>query len=107
MTTLDDTPVGQRRGTVAELEAVRTDMRRGPSGKATGTQHAKGRLTARERLRLLFGEGRSTEVEGLRRHRAGGFGPQDERPCTDGVVTARPWAQVYAHPRPGSEREGS
>ncbi|MET7986487.1 acyl-CoA carboxylase subunit beta [Streptomyces sp. NPDC005281] len=93
MTALDDTPVGQRRGTVAELEAVRADMRRGPSDKATAAQHAKGKLTARERLQLLFDEGRFTEVEGLRRHRASGFGLEDKRPYTDGVVTG--WGRVF------------
>ncbi|MFD5818879.1 acyl-CoA carboxylase subunit beta [Streptomyces sp. NPDC127038] len=93
MTALDDTPVGQRRGTVAELEAVRAQMRRGPSDKATEAQHAKGKLTARERLQLLFDDGRFTEVEGLRRHRASGFGLEGRRPWTDGVVTA--WGRVF------------
>ncbi|MFD5522448.1 acyl-CoA carboxylase subunit beta [Streptomyces sp. NPDC127066] len=93
MTALDDTPVGLRRGTVAELEAVRADMRRGPSDKATEAQHAKGKLTARERLQLLFDDGRFTEVEGLRRHRASGFGLEDKRPRTDGVVTG--WGRVF------------
>ena len=93
MTALDDTPVGTRRGTVAELRAVRDAMRRGPGDKATEAQHAKGKLTARERLRLLFDDGRFTEVEGLRRHRASGFGLEDRRPYTDGVVTG--WGRVF------------
>jgi acetyl-CoA carboxylase carboxyltransferase component len=93
MTALDDTPVGTQRGTVAELEAVRDAMRRGPGDKATEAQHAKGKLTARERLGLLFDDGRFTEVEGLRRHRAGGFGLEDRRPWTDGVVTG--WGRVF------------
>ncbi|GAA1374753.1 acyl-CoA carboxylase subunit beta [Streptomyces beijiangensis] len=102
MTALDDKPVRQRRGTVAELEAIRDTVHRGPSEKATEAQHAKGKLTARERLGLLFDDGRFTEVEGLRRHRASGFGLEDKRPYTDGVVTA--WGRVsgravfaYAH----------
>ncbi|MFE1290902.1 acyl-CoA carboxylase subunit beta [Streptomyces sp. NPDC058751] len=93
MTALDETPVGHRRGTAAELAAVRADMRRGPSDRATRAQHAKGKLTARERLALLFDDGRFTEVEGLRRHRASGFGLEDKRPYTDGVVTA--WGRVF------------
>ncbi|MEU2929441.1 acyl-CoA carboxylase subunit beta [Streptomyces sp. NPDC007251] len=93
MTALDDTPVGQQRGTVAELEATRDAMRLGPGDKATEAQHAKGKLTARERLGLLFDDGRFTEVEGLRRHRASGFGLEDRRPYTDGVVTG--WGRVY------------
>ncbi|OIJ88621.1 methylmalonyl-CoA carboxyltransferase [Streptomyces sp. MUSC 14] len=93
MTALDDKPVGQRCGTAAELAAVRDAMRRGPSDKATEAQHAKGKLTARERLRLLFDDGLFTEVEGLRRHRATGFGLEDKRPYTDGVVTG--WGRVF------------
>lgn len=93
MTALDDKPVGQRRGTVAELEAIRVAIRQGPSDKATEAQRAKGKLTARERLRLLFDDGRFTEVEGLRRHRASGFGLEDKRPYTDGVITG--WGRVF------------
>ncbi|MFH8491901.1 acyl-CoA carboxylase subunit beta [Streptomyces longisporoflavus] len=93
MTALDDMPVGQHRGTVAELEAIRDAMRRGPSDRATEAQRAKGKLTARERLRLLFDDGEFTEVEGLRRHRASGFGLEDKRPYTDGVVTG--WGRVF------------
>ncbi|WP_310887561.1 carboxyl transferase domain-containing protein, partial [Streptomyces sp. ZS0098] len=102
MTALDDKPVGLRRGTVAELRAVRDAVREGPGEKATAAQHAKGKLTARERLSLLFDDGRFTEVEGLRRHRATGFGLEDRRPHTDGVVTGwgRVWGRTvfaYAH----------
>ncbi|MGW7825197.1 carboxyl transferase domain-containing protein [Streptomyces puniciscabiei] len=38
--------------------------RRGSGGKATEAQHARGRLTARERLRLLCDDGRFTGVKG-------------------------------------------
>nr|WP_236719120.1 acyl-CoA carboxylase subunit beta [Wenjunlia vitaminophila] len=75
---------------------------RGPDPGATERQHAKGKLTARERLELLLDEGSFTEVEPLRRHRAQGFGLEDRRPYTDGVVTG--WGTVdgrtvfvYAH----------
>jgi acetyl-CoA carboxylase carboxyltransferase component len=93
MTALHDKPVRQPRGTVAELAAIRAAVSRGPSEKATQAQHAKGKLTARERLALLFDDGAFTEVEGLRRHRASGFGLEDRRPYTDGVVIG--WGRVY------------
>ncbi|MEU3414157.1 methylmalonyl-CoA carboxyltransferase, partial [Streptomyces sp. NPDC006658] len=54
----------------AELAQVREAVRLGPGEAATAAQHAKGKLTARERLALLFDEGVYTEVEGMRRHRA-------------------------------------
>ncbi|WP_369390564.1 acyl-CoA carboxylase subunit beta [Streptomyces sp. CG1] len=74
-----------------ELARIRQDVLDGvPS--ATEAQHAKGKLTARERLELLFDEGTFTEVEQLRRHRATGFGLEAKRPYTDGVVTG--WGTV-------------
>ncbi|WP_406379458.1 acyl-CoA carboxylase subunit beta [Streptomyces sp. NBC_01618] len=90
------------RDRVLELTVLRDSVLRGPSERATEAQHSKGKLTARERLGLLFDEGGFTELEGLRRHRATGFGMEDKRPHTDGVVTA--WGLVngrtvfaYAH----------
>ncbi|MEU2027253.1 carboxyl transferase domain-containing protein, partial [Streptomyces sp. NPDC016469] len=69
---------------------------------ATEAQHAKGKLTARERIELLFDPGSFHEVEQLRRHRATGFGLEAKKPYTDGVVTG--WGTVegrtvfvYAH----------
>ncbi|WP_237322001.1 acyl-CoA carboxylase subunit beta [Streptomyces sp. JJ36] len=90
------------RARVAELHALRESVLAGPSEKATRAQKAKGKLTARERLELLFDAGTFAETEPLRRHRASGFGLEDRRPYTDGVVTG--WGQVdgrtvfaYAH----------
>ncbi|MFI7277227.1 carboxyl transferase domain-containing protein, partial [Streptomyces sp. NPDC049879] len=77
---------------LAELRAVKEQARGGPSGKATEAQHAKGKLTARERIGLLLDAGSFTEVEPLRRHRATGFGLEARRPYTDGVVTG--WGTV-------------
>ncbi|KWX08159.1 methylmalonyl-CoA carboxyltransferase, partial [Carbonactinospora thermoautotrophica] len=60
---------------------------------ATKRQHAKGKLTARERIDLLVDPGSFTELEPLRRHRASGFGLERRRPYTDGVVTG--WGTVH------------
>ncbi len=86
----------------AELLELRESVHRGPSERATQAQHAKGKLTARERINLLFDKGTFTETEGLRRHRATGFGLEARRPHTDGVITG--WGRingrtafVYAH----------
>ncbi|MDT0269393.1 acyl-CoA carboxylase subunit beta [Streptomyces sp. DSM 44915] len=81
------------RGRVAELLAIRAEALRGPSEKATEAQHAKGKLTARERIGLLLDEDSFHEVGGLRRHRATGFGLEAKRPYTDGVVTG--WGTVH------------
>ncbi|MEU8700993.1 acyl-CoA carboxylase subunit beta [Streptomyces sp. NPDC048680] len=84
------------------MHAVRAQAVGGPSEKATEAQHARGKLTARERIGLLLDQGSFREVEQLRRHRATGFGLEDKRPYTDGVVTG--WGTVegrtvfvYAH----------
>src|SRR5919107_486952 len=104
MTVVDQTPSEptDARGRVAELHALREQARRGPSDRATEAQHAKGKLTARERIELLLDEWSFTEVEMLRRHRATGFGLEKKRPYTDGVITG--WGTVpgrtvfvYAH----------
>ncbi|TDC97192.1 acyl-CoA carboxylase subunit beta [Actinomadura sp. 7K507] len=77
----------------AGLRATREAARRGPDPAATDRQHDKGKLTAHERLELLLDDGTFTEVEPFRRHRATGFGLEDRRPHSDGVVTG--WGLVH------------
>ncbi|MFF4800990.1 acyl-CoA carboxylase subunit beta [Streptomyces sp. NPDC001351] len=81
------------RDSVALLHATRRDVERGPGSRGTQQQHARGKLTARERLDLLFDAGSFHEVERFRRHRATGFGLEHRRPHTDGVVTG--WGTVH------------
>ncbi|MFI7500663.1 acyl-CoA carboxylase subunit beta [Streptomyces sp. NPDC049687] len=81
------------RTAAARLTDIRERARCGPGERATQAQHARGKLTVRERIALLFDDGAFTEVDGLRRHRATGFGLEDRRPHTDGVVTG--WGPVH------------
>ncbi|MFI2007360.1 acyl-CoA carboxylase subunit beta [Streptomyces jumonjinensis] len=90
------------RSRAEELAAIRERARQGPSPDATERQHARGKLTARERIELLLDEGSFSEIEPLRRHRADGFGMARRRPYSDGVLTG--WGAVdgrtvfvYAH----------
>ncbi|MGW7313269.1 acyl-CoA carboxylase subunit beta [Streptomyces sp. NPDC054865] len=76
---------------VGELTRIREEVLTGGEQGAEA-QHRRGKLTARERLDLLFDEGTFREVEQLRRHRATGFGLETKRPYTDGVVTG--WGTV-------------
>lgn len=78
---------------VAELRRLRETIRSGPSAKATEAQRARGKLTARERLEALFDDASFTEIESWRRHRASGFGLEERRLYTDGVLTA--WGRVH------------
>jgi propionyl-CoA carboxylase beta chain len=57
------------------------------SGKAVEKQHAKGKMTARERIEKLFDPGTFVELDELARHRSTAFGLQKNRPYGDGVIT--------------------
>jgi methylmalonyl-CoA decarboxylase subunit alpha len=80
------------RARTAELEGLRAGVVAGDAA-ATTRQRAKGKLTARERIDLLLDPGTFQEVEPLRRHRATGFGMEDRRPHTDGVIGG--WGTVH------------
>jgi propionyl-CoA carboxylase beta chain len=55
-------------------------------------QHARGKLTARERLELLLDEGSFAELDAFVTHRTTEFGLEDERYLGDGVVTG--WGAI-------------
>ncbi|MGH3411875.1 MAG: acyl-CoA carboxylase subunit beta, partial [Marmoricola sp.] len=57
------------------------------SAKAVEKQHARGKKTARERIKMLFDEGSFVELDELARHRSTAFGMQEKRPYGDGVIT--------------------
>ncbi|GAB2862671.1 acyl-CoA carboxylase subunit beta [Actinocorallia aurea] len=86
-------PPDDLRTRAAALAAAKTEIALGPDPKATESQRAKGKLTVRQRLDLLFDEGTFVEVEAFRRHRATGFGLERRRPHTDGVVVG--WGKVH------------
>ena len=52
-------------------------------------QHAKGKLTARERLALLLDEGSFEEFDMFVQHRCTNFGMEASHPDGDGVVTGQ------------------
>jgi methylmalonyl-CoA decarboxylase subunit alpha len=70
----------------AELRLGR-ELAEAGSDEATERQHAKGKLTARERIDLLLDPGTFEELDLFVRHRAVGFGLEERRPETDGVIT--------------------
>ena len=57
------------------------------SQRAIEQQHARGKLTARERVGRLLDEGSFVELDELARHRSTSFGMEQNRPYGDGVVT--------------------
>ena len=77
---------------LAELEERRAAARAGGGAKRVEAQHAKGKLTARERLELLLDEGSFEEFDMFVKHRTTEFGMADMRPDGDGVVTG--WGTI-------------
>ena len=68
------------------LEEKRDHARLGGGQKRIDAQHAKGKLTARERIELLLDEGSFEEWDMFVEHRCTDFGMEAESPG-DGVVT--------------------
>ncbi|MDX2104704.1 MAG: acyl-CoA carboxylase subunit beta, partial [Alphaproteobacteria bacterium] len=69
------------------LEAMRAGARAGGGTKRIAAQHAKGKLTARERLEVLLDEGSFEEWGMFVEHRCADFGMADQKIPGDGVVT--------------------
>jgi acetyl-CoA carboxylase carboxyltransferase component len=79
-----DHPMTQR---LEELAQRRDEARNAGSPRAVQKHHAKGKMTARERLDYLLDDDSFQELDMLARHRAHGMGLEDNRPYTDGVIT--------------------
>ncbi|MFO7446879.1 MAG: acyl-CoA carboxylase subunit beta [Ignavibacteriaceae bacterium] len=60
------------------------------------SQHAKGKLSARERVELLVDEGSFEEVDMFVKHRAVGFGLENQHYPGDGVITG--FAKIDGRP---------
>ena len=73
--------------TQTELERRRSAARAGGGEKRVAAQHAKGKLTARERLEILLDEGSFEEIDMYVEHNCVDFGMADQVIPGDGVVT--------------------
>ncbi|WP_438952429.1 acyl-CoA carboxylase subunit beta [Porticoccus sp.] len=69
-----------------QLEAMREKARMGGGQKRIDAQHAKGKLTARERIDLLLDPGSFEEWDMFVEHRCTDFGMEQEHIPGDGVV---------------------
>ncbi|MFE1177189.1 acyl-CoA carboxylase subunit beta [Streptomyces sp. NPDC058773] len=74
-------------GKLADLQRRVEEATHAGSARAVEKQHAKGKLTARERIDLLLDEGSFVELDEFARHRSTNFGIEKNRPYGDGVVT--------------------
>src|SRR5438552_1568923 len=75
------------RDKIEHLRDLREQARLGGGERRIDAQHAKRKLTARERLDLLLDSGTFVEIDQFVTHRATGFGLENERYYGDGVVT--------------------
>src|SRR5512147_2262160 len=72
---------------IRQLDEKRARARLGGGDKRIAAQHAKGKLTARERIELLLDEGSFEEWDMFVEHRCTDFGMDKESVPGDGVVT--------------------
>ncbi|WP_289084675.1 acyl-CoA carboxylase subunit beta [uncultured Sulfitobacter sp.] len=75
-----------------QLETRRDDARLGGGQKRIDAQHARGKLTARERIDLLLDDGSFEEFDMFVTHRCTDFGMEQQKPAGDGVVTG--WGTI-------------
>jgi propionyl-CoA carboxylase beta chain len=74
-------------GKLADLDRRRHEAVHAGAERQVEAQHAKGKMTARERIDALLDPGSFTEFDELARHRSHDFGLDRSRPYGDGVVT--------------------
>ncbi len=77
---------------IDELEKRRDNARLGGGRARIDAQHAKGKLTARERIELLMDEGSFEEFDMYVEHRCAEFGMEKTKVPGDGVVTG--WGTI-------------
>ncbi len=77
---------------LAKLEAKRAEARAGGGDRRMAAQHARGKLTARERIELLLDQGSFEEFDMFVEHRCADFGMEATKIPGDGVVTG--WGTI-------------
>ncbi|GAB3608508.1 acyl-CoA carboxylase subunit beta [Humibacter ginsengisoli] len=74
-------------GRIADLKVRYHEAVTASGQAAIEKQHAKGKLTARERIKLLLDPGSFVEFDEFVRHRTHAFGMENKRPYGDSVIT--------------------
>ena len=75
-----------------KLDDRRAEARLGGGTKRIEAQHARGKLTARERIELLMDKGSFEEFDMFVQHRCVDFGMAETKVPGDGVVTG--WGTI-------------
>jgi acetyl-CoA carboxylase carboxyltransferase component len=77
---------------IEHLRQLREQAKLGGGQRRIDAQHAKGKLTARERLELLLDPGSFRELDMFVTHRTAGFGIEEKKFLSDSVVTG--WGTI-------------
>jgi len=77
---------------IEHLRQLREQAKLGGGQRRIDAQHAKGKLTARERLELLMDPGSFRELDMFVTHRTVGFGIEEQQFLSDSVVTG--WGTI-------------
>ena len=85
--TMTSSPMVLKAAFRKRLEGIRETAELGGGQKRIDAQHARGKLTARERVNLLVDPGSFHEYDQLKTHRCTDFGTEKEIYYGDGVVT--------------------
>jgi acetyl-CoA carboxylase carboxyltransferase component len=72
---------------ITELNKLREQAVAGGGARRVDAQHKRGKLTARERIQLLFDEGTFEELDQFALHHCTDFGLEEQRVLGDAVVT--------------------
>ena len=81
---------------IENLKQLRAQAALGGGQRRIDAQHAKGKLTARERLEVLLDEGSFEEYDTFKAHRCTDFGMAETQIPGDGVVTG--WGKINGRP---------
>ncbi|MEM8541965.1 MAG: acyl-CoA carboxylase subunit beta [Pseudomonadota bacterium] len=81
---------------IQELEQRRMEARLGGGQRRIDVQHSKGKLTARERIDVLFDTDSFEEYDTFKTHRCTDFGMDEQQIAGDGVITG--WGTINARP---------
>jgi acetyl-CoA carboxylase carboxyltransferase component len=81
---------------LAKLRDMQALSRLGGGQDRIDRQHAKGKLTARERIESLLDPGTFREIDPFVTHRTAGFGMEEQRILGDSVVTG--WGKIAGRP---------
>jgi acetyl-CoA carboxylase carboxyltransferase component len=77
---------------IQNLREMRVEAQLGGGQARIDRQHAKGKLTARERIERLLDPGTFREMDPFVTHRTVGFGIEEQKYLSDSVVTG--WGQI-------------